>query len=69
MNVDLHQARSYHPAESTAAGCPRIVTVTGLASLFAPVNTCPAGTAGLAGPKPLPHRIMTSPGLAGVAPA
>ena len=31
----------------------------------------PGGTAGAVGPKPVPHKIMTSPGLAGtvVAPA
>jgi hypothetical protein len=37
------------PAKSTAAGCPPIITVTAFASLLAPENTCPAGTAGLAG--------------------
>src|ERR1035437_837355 len=37
------------PAKSTAAGCPPIITVTAFASLLALENTCPAGTAGLAG--------------------
>src|SRR5271157_3549994 len=55
------------PANWTVADCPPIVAVTVLASGLAPENTWPAGTAGLAGPKPVPHSTITSPGLAGDA--
>lgn len=39
----------------------------GIGERLAPEKTCPAGTEGPAGPNPVPHRMITSPGLAGAA--
>jgi len=67
MHVDLDQSGTDDSRKIHAAGCPPIITVTLFASRLAPENTCPAGTAGFAGPNPVPHRMITSPGLAGAA--
>ena len=49
------------------------VTVTGVAVLYVVLDgvSAPAGADGLVGPKPVPHRMTTSPGAAGtvVSPA
>src|ERR1700733_10044672 len=55
------------PAKATVAGWPPMVAVTVLANGFAPLNTLPEGTTGLAGPKPVPQRMLVSPGWAGDA--
>src|ERR1039458_6963 len=50
----------------TVALTPPMVTVTLLAAGYEPAGTAtPTGAGGLVGPKPVPHRIRTSPGLAG----
>src|ERR1035437_3173998 len=46
---------------------PFSTTVAALAS-GAAVIRCPAGLAGLVGPKPVPHKTIVSPGWAGRAP-
>jgi hypothetical protein len=52
------------PAKATPAGCPPMVTVAVLAMMLAPEKTWLEGTDGLPGPKPVPHRMIVSPGLA-----
>ena len=51
----------------TVAEIPPTVTVTLLVTEYVAVDgtSTPTGAAGLVGPKPVPHRIKTSPGLAG----
>jgi hypothetical protein len=52
-------------APTTAAGCPPTFTLTPF-SVWMPLGTTwPSGAGGLVGPKPVPHRMIVSPGFAG----
>src|SRR6266545_1945182 len=51
------------------AATPPIITAGAVVSTAPADGSAPSGNAGLVGPNPVPHRMITSPGLAATVPA